>query len=542
MTSLSLAALPTIARTAAVPRYDRASLSPGIVHFGIGNFHRAHLAVYCDDLFNAGRDLDWAIVGAGVMPSDHRVRGILASQDYLTTVVEQEAGSSQARVTGAMVDYVEPQNADAIIARLADPAIRIVSLTVTEGGYYIDPASGRFNPAHPDMVHDGADPERPKTAFGMILAGLRLRRAAGLAPFTVMACDNIPGHGHVTCDALAGLADLSDPALASWVRAEVAFPNAMVDRITPATGDRERTLARELFGIEDAWPVFCEDFKQWVVEDHFPAGRPAWETVGAQFVPDVAPYELMKLRILNGGHATIAYPGGLLDIHFVHEAMEHPLIRAFLAKLERTEIIPAVPPVPDTDLEAYYQLIERRFSNPKIGDTIRRLCLDGSNRQPKFIIPTALDRLRDGQPVDGLALESALWCRYCFGTTDSGAAPAAAVAASATPSKGAQSLAPTLPAPSLPLPSPWSGSGTTCKCLCLCDAPDSGPLLKNAIPPAPGIESSTAHVAPRSRLFSASSCSSNSRVTTSAWLIETGNLLSSSSCEGGRWATQSLWS
>lgn len=420
MTSLSLANLPTLARTAAVPTYDRASLSPGIVHFGIGNFHRAHLAVYNDELFNQGRDRDWAIVGAGVMPSDHRTRTILASQDYLTTVVEQEAGKSEARITGSMIDYVEPQNAEAVIARLADPSTRIVSLTVTEGGYYIDPASGHFNPAHPDMVHDGASPDRPKTAFGMILAGLRKRRAAGLVPFTVMSCDNIPGNGHVTCDALAGLAELSDPGLAAWIRAEVAFPNSMVDRITPGTSDRERTLARELFGIEDGWPVFCEDFKQWVVEDHFPAGRPAWEEVGVQFVPDVAPYELMKLRILNGGHATIAYPGGLLDIHFVHEAMEHPLIGAFLAKLERTEIIPAVPPVPDTDLEAYYQLIERRFSNPKIGDTIRRLCLDGANRQPKFIIPVVLDRLRAGQPVDGLALESALWCRYCFGTTDSG--------------------------------------------------------------------------------------------------------------------------
>jgi mannitol 2-dehydrogenase len=421
-TPLRLANLPSLAKTAKVPRYSRSDLKAGILHFGIGNFHRAHLAVYCDDLFNAGRDRDWAIVGAGVLASDRRVRDILAAQDFLTTVVEQEANKSEARITGAMIDYVEPQDAAAIIARLADPAIRIVSMTVTEGGYYIDPASGHFNPAHADMVHDAANPNDPKTVFGLILAGLRQRKAAGVAPFTVMSCDNIPGNGHVTCDAVAGLAELSDPAFAQWVRDAVAFPNSMVDRITPGTGDRERNLARELFDIEDAWPVFCEDFTQWVVEDHFPAGRPAWETVGAQFVPDVAPYELMKLRILNGGHATIAYPAGLLDIHFVHEAMEHPLVSGFLAALERREIIPAVPPVPDTDLKAYCQLIERRFANPKIGDTIRRLCLDGSNRQPKFIIPTALDRLKQGQPVDGLALESALWCRYCFGVTESGKA------------------------------------------------------------------------------------------------------------------------
>ena len=195
----------------------------------------------------------------------------------------------------------------------------------------------------------------------------------------------------------------------------------MVDRITPATTDRERDLLKAEFGVEDNWPVFCEPFRQWVLEDNFPAGRPALEKVGVQFVEDVSPFELMKIRILNGGHATIAYPAGLMDIHFVHEAMEEPLVRNFLAKLEREEIVPTVPPVPDTDLEDYFQLIERRFSNPKIGDTIRRLCLDGSNRQPKFIIPTIADRLAAGKSVTGLALESALWCRYCYGTTDSGA-------------------------------------------------------------------------------------------------------------------------
>ncbi|MDF2799662.1 MAG: mannitol dehydrogenase family protein, partial [Devosia sp.] len=187
------------------------------------------------------------------------------------------------------------------------------------------------------------------------------------------------------------------------------------------TSERERALLLEQFGIEDNWPVFCESFRQWVLEDNFPAGRPALETVGVQFVDDVAPYEHMKIRILNGGHATIAYPAGLLDVHFVHEAMEHPLVSAFLAKVEQDEIIPVVPPVPDTDLGDYFALCQRRFENPKIGDTIRRLALDGSNRQPKFIIPTAMDRVAAGQSVTGLALVSALWCRYCFGTTDSGA-------------------------------------------------------------------------------------------------------------------------
>ncbi|HTN63082.1 MAG TPA: mannitol dehydrogenase family protein [Devosia sp.] len=419
-TKLSAATLDTIANTASIPRYDRSSLSAGIVHFGVGNFHRAHQAVYLDDLFATGSDHDWALVGAGVRTADEAMRQKLLAQDLLTTVVEQEAETSTARVTGAMIDYLKPGDSAAVIARLADPAIRIVSLTITEGGYYIDPASQKFDPTHPEIAYDAAHIEGPRTAFGLILAGLLARRAAGIVPFTVMSCDNIPGNGHVTENAVIGLATLFDPDLAIWVKTNVAFPNGMVDRITPATSDRERALLAETFGIEDDCPVFCENFRQWVLEDNFPAGRPALEKVGVQFVADVAPYEHMKIRILNGGHAAIAYPAGLMDIHFVHEAMQNPLIAAFLGKLEIEEIIPIVPPVPETDLNAYYALCVRRFGNSKIGDTIRRLALDGSNRQPKFIIPSAADRVAAGQSVTGLALVSALWCRYCHGTTESG--------------------------------------------------------------------------------------------------------------------------
>ena len=246
------------------------------------------------------------------------------------------------------------------------------------------------------------------------------RRAKGIAPFTIMSCDNIPHNGAVTRNSVMGLAELADPELANWVKANVAFPNGMVDRITPATSDRERAMLEKDFGLQDHWPVFCEGFKQWVLEDNFPAGRPALEKVGVQFVKDVSPFELMKIRILNGGHAVIAYPAALMDIHFVHEAMEDQLVMGFLDKIEQDEIIPTVPPVPDTDIHDYFKLIVRRFSNPKIGDTIPRLCLDGSNRQPKFIIPTIADRLKAGKGVTGLALESALWCRYCFGETDCG--------------------------------------------------------------------------------------------------------------------------
>jgi len=420
-TKLSLSNLASLPAKVGRPKYDRSALKAGILHFGVGNFHRAHQAVYLDDLFTLGLGHDWALVGAGVFDGEKAGRKKLAEQDWLTTVVEQDEGHMSARVTGSMVDFITPGDGAAIIARLADPAIKIVSLTITEGGYFIDPASGLFDPTHPAIVADAQNPGAPKTVFGIILAGLRRRRDDGIVPFTVMSCDNIPHNGKVTYDGVVGLALLIDEDLAAWVSGHVAFPNAMVDRITPATTDRERAILAKEFGVEDNWPVFCEPFRQWVLEDRFTDGRPPLEKVGVQFVADVSPYELMKIRILNGGHAAIAYPAGLMDIHFVHEAMAEPLVRNFLDKVEHDEIIPTVPPVPDTSLEAYYQLIEKRFSNPKIGDTVRRLCLDGSNRQPKFIIPTIADRLKAGQNVAGLALESALWCRYCFGTTDSGA-------------------------------------------------------------------------------------------------------------------------
>ncbi len=417
---LLAANLPSIGKTLKVPNYTHAQLSQGIMHFGVGNFHRAHLAVYLDDLFNKGLNHDWALVGAGVMPSDEKMRQILVSQDFLTTVVEQDNDLSSAHITAPLIDFIPPSDKAAMIARLANAEIRIVSLTITEGGYFIDPATQKFDPKNPAIAADAKNLESPATVFGFIVAGLAARRTNGTPPFTVMSCDNVPHNGVVTRNAIVGLAELADPDLAKWISANVAFPNAMVDRITPATSDRERKICAETFGVEDQWPIFCEEFKQWVLEDNFTMGRPDFEKVGAQFVKDVTPFEYMKIRILNGGHAVLAYAGGLLDVHFVHEAMEHPLVHAFFDKVECDEIIPTVPPVPGTNIQDYYKLIERRFANPKIGDTIRRLALDGSNRQPKFIVPPMADRLRAGKSIKGLALESALWCRYCYGTTDSG--------------------------------------------------------------------------------------------------------------------------
>ena len=417
---LSAANLGAIGKSLAVPTYSHAQLSQGILHFGVGNFHRAHLAVYMDELFNKGLNHDWALVGAGVMPSDEKMRQILVSQDYLTTVVEQDNDLSTAHITAPIIDFVPPADKAAMIARLANPEIRIVSLTITEGGYFIDPATQNFDPSNLHIIADAKNLNSPSTVFGFIVAGLSARRKNGTPPFTVMSCDNVPHNGVVTRNAVAGLAQLADPDLAKWIIANVAFPNAMVDRITPATGDRERKICAEDFGVDDQWPIFCEEFKQWVLEDNFTMGRPDFEKVGAQFVTDVTPFEYMKIRILNGGHAILAYAGGLLDVHYVHEAMEHPLIHAFFEKIERDEIIPTLLPVPGTNIQDYYKQIVRRFANPKIGDTIRRLALDGSNRQPKFIVPPMADRLKAGKSIKGLALESALWCRYCFGTTDSG--------------------------------------------------------------------------------------------------------------------------
>ena len=407
--------------TATLPAYDRKALSPGIVHIGLGNFHRAHMAVYLDDLFALGLDHDWAILGAGVRAGDARMRDALMAQDCLSTVIELDPSGRRARRIGSMTGFIAVQDDNAaLIAAMADPAIRIVSLTVTEGGYFVDAATGSFDPKAAEIVADAGAPSRPRTAFGAILAALRLRKAAGVVPFTVMSCDNLPGNGHVTKAAVVGLARLSDPAFADWVAANVAFPNGMVDRITPATGPRERAMAADFGLADDPVPVTCEPFRQWVLEDNFPAGRPALEKVGVTFTAHVHEFETMKIRILNGGHAIIAYPGGLKGIEHVHEDMADPTIRAFLDAVETREILPIVPPVPGQDLTDYKTLIIDRFSNPEVADTVRRLCLDGSNRQPKFIIPSIRDVLAAGGDAAGLILSSALWCRYCAGTDEAG--------------------------------------------------------------------------------------------------------------------------
>lgn len=404
-----------------VPRYDRAGLTPGIVHIGLGNFHRAHQAWYLHRLMDEGRAHDWAIVGAGVRPADAEQRARLMAQDGLTTLISLAPDGMSAEVCGAMVDFaaVEEGNA-ALIARMTDPAIRIVSLTVTEGGYYQAPGGG-LDEAHPDIVHDAAHPGRPRTAFGAIVAALRARRAAGTSPFTCMSCDNLQGNGAILRRATVSLARMTDPRLADWIDAEGTFPNAMVDCIVPATGPRERALAAG-FGIDDDAPVTHEDFRQWVMEDAFCAGRPDWDAVGATFTADVHAHETLKLRVLNAGHQILANAGELMGCETIADCMAHPALGAFLRTVETREILPHVAGVPGTTPEAYLALVARRFANPMIRDTTRRVAFDGSARHPGFVLPSLRARLTSGAPVEGLALTQALWSRMCAGTRDDGTA------------------------------------------------------------------------------------------------------------------------
>jgi len=365
-TKLSIANLDQITSDVGKPSYHREDLSAGIVHVGVGNFHRAHQGTYLHRLFDMGLDRDWAIVGAGVTKYDEAMRNKLASQDWLTTVVELDPEQFTASITGAMIDFLEvdPQ---VIIDAMARPEIRIVSLTVTEGGYYVDAETGGFDQSHADIVADAGNPNSPKTVFGIIVAALKKRQENGVPPFTVMSCDNLPENGQVARHTILGLASMMDSVLHDWLEQNVAFPNSMVDCITPATTAREIGIVQDKFGIDDAAPVVSEPFHQWVLEDNFSNGRPSLERVGVEFVADVAPYELMKLRILNGGHASIAYIAGLLDIHYVHEAMQNPLVSAYLDKLENTEIIPTLDKIPGVDFDQYYSNLDSNKNSLSTG-------------------------------------------------------------------------------------------------------------------------------------------------------------------------------
>lgn len=406
---------------ATVPNYDRGRMSAGIVHIGVGNFHRAHLAWYVHRLMQAGGAADWAIIGAGVMENDRVMRQRLLDQDCLTTLIELDPGGSQAtEIIGPMLDYlpVEAGNA-ALIGAMADPRIRIVSMTVTEGGYYIDSETGGLDADHPDIRHDVANPATPRTAFGAMVAALRLRRDAGTGPFTGLCCDNLQGNGAILKQTVVGLARLGDPGLADWIDTSCSFPNSMVDCIVPATGPRERRLARTL-GVDDAVPVTHENFRQWVIEDDFCAGRPDWDLVGAEFSDDVHQHEVRKIRILNGGHQVLANIGELMGLDTISQTIDTPLVNDLFHKVQHDEIVPHIPRMPGLTTMEYLDMIGRRFANPAIVDTVRRVAFDGSARHVGFLLPSVRDGLAAKTPVDGLALVEALWARMCAGTREDG--------------------------------------------------------------------------------------------------------------------------
>jgi mannitol 2-dehydrogenase len=417
---LSNATLARMPESVRVPRYDRSKLTPGVVHIGLGNFHRAHQAWYLHRLMDEGLAHDWAIVGAGVRAPDAAQRERLLAQDCLNTLIELDPSGISAEITGAMIDFVpvEEDNA-ALITQMAEPSIRIVALTVTEGGYYAR-TDGSFDADHADIQHDAANPDRPRTAFGAMIAALKRRRDSGTGPFTGQSCDNLQRNGAILRRTLVGLSRLSDPDLASWIDANCTFPNSMVDCIVPATGPKEQALVREEFGIADQAPVTHENFRQWVIEDNFCAGRPDWDKAGATFSDRVHDYETMKLRILNAGHQLLANAGEILSVETISDCMEHPAIRAFFGKVQRDEIEPQVHPVPGMTPAGYIKLIERRFSNPKIVDTTRRVAFDGSSRHSGFLHPMIRERLASGDSIDGLALAEALWARMCQGTREDG--------------------------------------------------------------------------------------------------------------------------
>jgi mannitol 2-dehydrogenase len=404
------------------PEYDRDRVTTGVVHFGVGGFHRAHQALFHDRLMNDGKALDWGICGVGVMPADERMRDVMRDQAGLYTLVEKHAdGSLDARVIGSITEYLfAPDDPEVVIEKLADPATRIVSLTVTEGGYNLDDGTGEFVADDPDVAHDLEPDATPKTVFGLVTEALRRRREREIPPFTVMSCDNLQGNGTLARTAFTAFARLRDEELGDWIEREVRFPNGMVDRITPATTEEDIAEVNERFDVEDRWPVVCEPFIQWVLEDSFSDGRPPYEDAGVQVVDDVEPYELMKLRLLNASHQAIAYFGYLCGYRLVHDAAQDPLFQDLLKRYMDEEATPTLAPVPGVDLDDYKRTLIERFSNPGVRDTIPRLCAESSDRIPKWLLPVVRAQLESGGEITRSAAIVASWARYAEGVDEEG--------------------------------------------------------------------------------------------------------------------------
>ena len=424
MLKLCTAALPTLQPGVSRPAYDRSRVKTGIVHFGTGGFHRAHQAMYVDQLMNAGKGLDWGICGVGVMPADQRMRDALISQDCLYTLVTKHPdGKYNARVIGSIVGYLyAPDDPEQVIELMAAPGTRIVSLTITEGGYNFHHVTGEFDYDNPAVARDLAGTEAPSTVFGLTVEALRRRRERGIAPFTIMSCDNIQSNGDVARKMISAFALRKDKELGEWVLKNVAFPNAMVDRITPVTAPEDIEQVKQRFGFDDAWPVVCEPFTQWVLEDHFPLGRPAFEEVGVQVVDDVVPYELMKLRLLNASHQALTYFGYLAGYRYAHEVTQDPLFESFLLNYMEREGSPTLQALPGVDLDLYRRTLIERFANPEVRDTLARLCAESSDRIPKWLLPVVRANLASGGEIRRSAAVVASWARYAEGVDEQGQA------------------------------------------------------------------------------------------------------------------------
>ncbi|MBK1833207.1 mannitol dehydrogenase family protein [Roseibacillus ishigakijimensis] len=397
-----------------VPSYDRSQVRAGIMHIGVGGFHRSHQAVYTDELLARPGNLAWGICGVGLRDGDRKIADVLRRQDFLyTLIVRHPDGKIENRVIGSLVDFMLGcDDPGAVIERMASEETRIVSLTITEGGYNFDSATGEFNFGNRDVIHDLSHPTAPRTVFGYLTEALRRRRAVGLAPFTVQSCDNIQHNGAVTREMVLAFAGRQDPDLAAWMEKEVSFPNAMVDRITPVTTPEDIEYLEDEVGVKDEWPVTCEPFTQWVIEDDFCCGRPDWQEVGTQFVPDVTPYEKMKIRLLNAGHSVLGILGSLHGHHTIDGAVGDPLFEAYLRRFMDSEATPVLDTVAGIDLDAYKDSLLERFSNPNIKDKLSRICLESSAKLPKFLIPTIRENLATGGSIEYATLVLAAWCYY----------------------------------------------------------------------------------------------------------------------------------
>lgn len=401
--AVSTAELERLASLANVADYDRSTVRPSIVHIGVGGFHRAHLATYIHELLSAGRT-DWGIVGVGLLPSDDAMAEALEAQDCLYSLVSRGAGTTQVDIVGSILDYllVRDNDTSAVVEVIAAPTTQIVSMTITEGGYPVDDASGAFLP----------DQCRPGSAFDVVAHGLEARRRAGGAPLTVMSCDNIMGNGDVARTATLGAARGIGPELIAWIESSVSFPNSMVDRITPVTAASDIDWLAQDIGIIDRWPVVAEPFRQWVIEDLFAGDRLPLEEMDVIVTDNIDPYELTKLRLLNAGHSCLAYLAALDGFDLVDTAMADPVLRRFVQTLLHREAKSTLPAAAGIDLDSYIDSLIERFSNPAIGDQISRLCLDGSAKFPKFLIPTIRAQIVNKGPITLSALALAGWAAY----------------------------------------------------------------------------------------------------------------------------------